>query len=89
VCGRIGCVEAKTSGWALARDLRALGHDIDGSRGVVELIRVRDPDAMRLVNEGAKLLGTAIADAVNVLNPSTVVRRRHRQRARAPALTVR
>jgi predicted NBD/HSP70 family sugar kinase len=28
---------------------------------------------MRLVNEGARLIGTAIADAVNVLNPSTVV----------------
>ena len=37
------------------------------------MIRAREPDAMRLVNEGARLLGTAIADAVNVLNPSTVV----------------
>ena len=73
VCGKIGCVEAKAGGWALARDLRALGHDVDGSRDVVALIRARDPDAMRLVNEGAKVLGIAVADAVNVLNPSTVV----------------
>src|SRR4051812_40842876 len=70
VCGRVGCVEAKASGWALARDLRALGHDVEGSRDVVALIRARDPDAMRLVNEGARLLGVAISDAVNVLNPS-------------------
>jgi predicted NBD/HSP70 family sugar kinase len=73
VCGRIGCVEAKAGGWAIARDLRALGHDVPGSREVVEMIRAREPDALRLVNEGARLLGTAIADAVNVLNPSTVV----------------
>jgi predicted NBD/HSP70 family sugar kinase len=37
------------------------------------MIRAREPDALRLANEGAKLLGTAIADAVNVLNPSKVV----------------
>jgi predicted NBD/HSP70 family sugar kinase len=73
LCGKVGCVEAKAGGWALARDLRALGHDVHTSRDVVAMIRSRDPDAMRLVNEGARLLGMAIADAVNVLNPSTVV----------------
>lgn len=73
VCGRTGCVEAKAGGWAIARDLRALGHDVPSSREVVAMIRAREPDALRLVNEGARLLGTAIADAVNVLNPSTVV----------------
>ena len=73
VCGRTGCVEAKAGGWAIARDLRALGHDVPSSREVVAMIQAREPDALRLVNEGARLLGTAIADAVNVLNPSTVV----------------
>jgi predicted NBD/HSP70 family sugar kinase len=73
VCGRTGCVEAKAGGWAIARDLRALGHDVPSAREVVQLIRARQPDALRLVNEGARLLGMAIADAVNVLNPSTVV----------------
>jgi predicted NBD/HSP70 family sugar kinase len=73
VCGRVGCVVAKAGGWAIARDLRALGHDVHTSRDVVAMIRARDPDAMRLVNEGARMLGIAIADAVNVLNPSTVV----------------
>jgi predicted NBD/HSP70 family sugar kinase len=73
LCGKVGCVEAKAGGWALARDLRALGHDVHTSRDVVAMIKAREPDAMRLVSEGARLLGTAIADAVNVLNPSTVV----------------
>jgi predicted NBD/HSP70 family sugar kinase len=73
VCGRIGCVEAKAGGWAIARDLRALGHAVSKTQDVITLIRRRDPDAMRLVNAGARLLGVAIADAVNVLNPSTVV----------------
>lgn len=73
ICGRTGCVEARAGGWAIARDLRALGHDAPTSRQVVEMIRAREPDALRLANEGARLLGTAIADAVNVLNPSIVV----------------
>lgn len=73
VCGRVGCVEAKASGWAIARDLRALGHTVETSHDLIAMIRGREPDAVRLVNEGAKLLGIAIADAVNVLNPSTVV----------------
>src|SRR5262245_22467325 len=73
VCGRTGCVEAKAGGWAIARDLRALGHGVSKTQDVITLIRRRDPDAMRLVNDGARLLGVAIADAVNVLNPSTVV----------------
>jgi predicted NBD/HSP70 family sugar kinase len=73
MCGKVGCVEAKAGGWALARDLRGLGHDVHSSRDVVASIKARDPDAMRLVSEGARLLGTAIADAVNVLDPSTVV----------------
>jgi predicted NBD/HSP70 family sugar kinase len=73
VCGRSGCVEAKAGGWAIARDLRAIGHEVESSRDVVAMIRAREPDALRLANEGAKLLGTAIADAVNVLNPSKVV----------------
>jgi predicted NBD/HSP70 family sugar kinase len=73
VCGKVGCVEAKAGGWAIARDLRALGHGVSGTADVVTLVKRRDPDAIRLVNEGARMLGVAIADAVNVLNPSTVV----------------
>jgi predicted NBD/HSP70 family sugar kinase len=73
VCGRTGCVEAKAGGWAIARDLRALGHGVSKSQDVIAMIRARHPDAMRLVNDGARLLGIAIADAVNVLNPSKVV----------------
>jgi predicted NBD/HSP70 family sugar kinase len=72
-CGKRGCVEARAGGWALARDLRALGHDVTTSRDVVGLIRARDPDAMRLLAEAGKVLGVAIADAVSFFNPSTVV----------------
>ena len=73
ICGRRGCVESKAGGWALERDLRALGRDVDGSGGVVSLVQSRDPDAMRLLREGAQALGVVIADTVNILNPSTVV----------------
>ena len=73
VCGRRGCVEAKAGGWALARDLRALGHDVETSADVLGLIHAREPDAMRLLAEAGKILGVAVADTVSVLNPSTVV----------------
>jgi predicted NBD/HSP70 family sugar kinase len=73
VCGRRGCVEAKAGGWALARDLRALGHDVEASSDVVALIHARDPDAMRLLGAAGKIIGVAVADTVSVLNPSTVV----------------
>jgi predicted NBD/HSP70 family sugar kinase len=73
VCGKVGCVEAKAGGWAIARDLRAQGHTVESSQDLIAMLRARHPDAVRLVNEGARMLGVAIADAVNVLNPSTVV----------------
>jgi predicted NBD/HSP70 family sugar kinase len=73
VCGMRGCVEAKGGGWALARDLRALGHDAKDSWDVVGLLRAREPDAVRLVGEAGRVIGHAIADAVSFFNPSHVV----------------
>lgn len=72
-CGMRGCVEASAGGWALARDLRALGRDVRDSADAVALVAARDPDALRLLSEAGSVLGTAIADAVSFFNPSTVV----------------
>jgi predicted NBD/HSP70 family sugar kinase len=68
-----GCVEAKAGGWALARDLKALGHETDDSWDVVGLLRAHEPDAVRLLGEAGRVLGHAIADAVSFFNPSHVV----------------
>ncbi|MBV9229874.1 MAG: ROK family protein, partial [Chloroflexi bacterium] len=60
-------------GWALLRDLRALGHDVHTSFDVVRLIRASHPDAVRLARQAGRVLGQAISDAVSFFNPSLVV----------------
>ena len=72
-CGNAGCIEAVASGSALARRLRALGHDTTTSRDVVELVNHGSADAVRLVREAGRLLGEVLASAVNLLNPSVLV----------------
>ena len=72
-CGNIGCVEAYAGGWALLRDLRALGHEVQSSADVVRLIRAGQPDAVRLARQAGRVLGQAVSDAVSFFNPSLVV----------------
>jgi predicted NBD/HSP70 family sugar kinase len=72
-CGNIGCVEAYAGGWALIRDLRALGHDVHSPSDVVRLIRSSQPDAIRLARQAGRVLGQAISDAVSFFNPSLVI----------------
>lgn len=72
-CGNAGCIEAVASGSALARRLRALGHDADGALDVVARVRDGNADAIRLVREAGRLLGEVLAHAVNLLNPSVLV----------------
>ncbi len=72
-CGKVGCVEAYAGGWALQRDLRELGHHVPTMGDVVQLTREGHPDATRLFRRAMNILGTAISDLVNVLNPRIVV----------------
>src|SRR4029079_6067993 len=72
-CGNAGCIEAVASGSALARRLRALGHDTDGAMDVVVLVPNGSADAVRLVREAGRLLGEVLAHAVNLMNPSVLV----------------
>lgn len=72
-CGNAGCIEAVASGSALARRLRALGHDTQGTNDVVGLVQNGNADAVRLVREAGRLLGEVLAHAVNLLNPSVLV----------------
>jgi predicted NBD/HSP70 family sugar kinase len=72
-CGNAGCIEAVASGSGLARRLRALGHDPQGTLDVVGLVHNGNPDAVRLVREAGRLLGEVLAHAVTLLNPSVVV----------------
>ena len=72
-CGNAGCIEAVASGSALARRLRALGHDTEGTSDVVALVQNGNADAVRLVREAGRLLGEVLAHAVNLMNPSVLV----------------
>ncbi|MFE2942830.1 ROK family protein [Streptomyces sp. NPDC059255] len=72
-CGNTGCVEAYAGGWALVRDLRAAGRDVAGVDDAVRLIRSGDLTAVRLARRAARILGVAIADAVNMFNPRVIV----------------
>jgi predicted NBD/HSP70 family sugar kinase len=72
-CGNTGCVEAYAGGWALVRDLRAENRDILTVDEAVGLIRAGDQAAVRLTRRAGRILGTALADAVSLLNPRVIV----------------
>ncbi|CAM5763284.1 sugar kinase [Labrys miyagiensis] len=72
-CGKLGCVEARAAGWAIARDLRIRGLEATTARDVIDLAQANNPDAIRLVREAGRVLGEVTADVVSVLNPSVIV----------------
>lgn len=86
-CGKIGCLEAEASGWALIRDAEAAiaagttgplavavatGHRLDPER-ISRSALDGDPLAISLIQRSARLLGESIAGLVNVFNPEVIV----------------
>jgi predicted NBD/HSP70 family sugar kinase len=72
-CGKFGCLEAVASGGAIARRLRDQGINAETPRAVVELVQAGDMTAIEFVREGGRLIGEALAGAVNLLNPRVIV----------------
>jgi predicted NBD/HSP70 family sugar kinase len=72
-CGNQGCVEARAGGWAMIRDLVAAGRDVATVDDVVELIRTADPLAVQLARSAGRVLGIALSETVNIVNPRVVV----------------
>jgi predicted NBD/HSP70 family sugar kinase len=72
-CGDTGCLETVAAGWALVHRLQQQGTPVRHMRDVVELIHAGDPEARRLVRASGRLVGEAIAPAVNLLNPAVLV----------------
>ncbi len=72
-CGKLGCVEARAGGWALARDLRAQGFTAHNARDIINLVRINQPEAIQLVRAAGRVLGEVTADVVSVLNPAVIV----------------
>jgi predicted NBD/HSP70 family sugar kinase len=72
-CGSTGCAESLAGGWALARDLRAMGFVAETARDVLALVQGNHPEAVRLLRRAGRVIGEVVADAVSLLNPSVVV----------------
>lgn len=72
-CGHQGCVESVAGGWALVQQLRDLGLDVATTTDVARLAREGNPDAAAAVRHAIAIAGEAIANAVSLLNPDTVV----------------
>ena len=72
-CGARGCLAAIASGRAMVRDLERLGHAVETTRDVVDLVRLGNPDAVRVVTAAGRALGDVLSTAVSLLNPDVVV----------------
>lgn len=72
-CGMLGCVEARASGWALARDLRALGIPASNARDLAALVKSNRPEAIQRVREAGRILGRVVADIACLLNPAAII----------------
>jgi len=72
-CGNRGCIEAYASGWAMVRDLDRPSRPVRTVDDVIRLAETRDHDALRAVRRAAEIVGTAVSDLVNIINPRTIV----------------
>ena len=72
-CGKLGCVEARAAGWAIARRLGAVGIEAVTSRDVLALVEVGRQEAIDLVREAGHWIGEAAAATVGILNPGVIV----------------
>jgi len=72
-CGNVGCVEAYAGGWAIARDLTAAGYPTSSVSEIVTAVRAGNRVALTLVREAGRVIGEAVSDIVNMINPSTIV----------------
>ena len=72
-CGTVGCLEASASGWAIRRELVALGYPIQTSRDIVELAHRGNQDALTRLASAGRQIGESLADMVGFLDPSVVV----------------
>jgi len=72
-CGKLGCVEARAAGWAIARDLRALGFKAENARDVIALVDEQVPEAVMLLRKAGRVIGEVTADVVSLLNPGLIV----------------
>jgi predicted NBD/HSP70 family sugar kinase len=69
-CGNTGCLDAVAGGWSIAR---RMGDVAPTPPDVVRLAKEGHPEAVREVRRSGRLIGEAVAAAVNLLSPTSVV----------------
>ncbi len=69
-CGNVGCLDAVAGGWAIAR---RMGDVAPTPPDVVRLAREGHPEATGQVRRSGRMVGSAVANAVNLLNPTSVI----------------
>jgi predicted NBD/HSP70 family sugar kinase len=67
-CGNTGCLEAVASAAAIAAQL-----SVGGSHDIVDLVRAGNTAATAAVRQAGREIGTVLAAAVSLLNPSVIV----------------
>jgi len=72
-CGKVGCVEAYAGGWALVRDASAAGLKVKDVQSFLRRLSAGDPVARALTADAGRVIGSAIATAVSLLNPERVI----------------
>lgn len=72
-CGHTDCVESFSSGWALTEKINEMGYTVKDTLDIAEHCRNGDVKILHLITEASSYIGHAIADAVNLFNPSKVI----------------
>ncbi|MFI6830538.1 ROK family protein [Kribbella sp. NPDC050241] len=67
-CGNTGCLEAVASAAAIAAQL-----NVGGSHDIVDLVRAGNTAATAAVRQAGREIGSVLAAAVSLLNPSVIV----------------
>jgi predicted NBD/HSP70 family sugar kinase len=85
-CGNENCLEALAGGGALVRDAIAAGMAVATTRDLVEQATRGDSEALELVRNSGRCIGTVLASLVNFFNPHRIVMTGGVARAGAPLL---
>ena len=72
-CGKLGCIEARASGWAIARDLSVRGFRAENARDVIDHVEKQRPEAIMLLRAAGRTIGEVASDVVSIINPSLIV----------------
>lgn len=72
-CGNTGCLEALVGAGAIVQKLSTQGIDVRSGADVVDLASEGHPQAIAVLRDAGRDLGSVLATCVNLLNPSVIV----------------